>query len=680
MKKPLLFGIILTVCVVIVAIVFVQAYPLGIVSLWKFDEGSGSVAYDSVDTNDGTIYGPTYTTGIVGDALSFDGVDNYVNVGNDASLTSLTPSAMTIEAWVYNTQLISTTGIDLRTIVAQRPYGQDKGYGLQYGYVAGYGVDDYIVTIAFFGGYQGIVKQNISPNQWHHIAGVFDNNIATIYINGEAQTTTNIGSGYTTSNDDVIIGRHGNWASRYDYHKGIIDEVAIYNRALSAEEIAALAGLTCVAPPEDLVSWWPGDGNADDIEGINDGTVYDAIYVPGKVDQAFSFDGDGDYVDCGDDASLDITSELTIDAWINRPNFDTHGTIVGKTNGSSASAGYGLFSYMGGVELAFYSEGGWKRTWPRVSITANEWHHIAGTFDGNNLYLYVDGEQKASRAYSGTIAIAAGHSLHIAYWRLGLPTYFEGLIDEVEIFNRALSAPEIRAIYLAGSAGKCKVEPNQLPDAYAGLDQTVECTGPTGTPVILNGLGSQDPDGDPRTYTWTGLFPEGDGTVNGATPTITLPLGTSTITLVVNDGHGDSEPDEVDITITVGVYGFLPPLDSLVLSLVLEGEDAAPPPRKAFKQGRTLPLKLQLSCGNTVFSGTDVTPPKIVGLAWQNSASDLETIDMDSGEANDSGPYFRFSDPIWVYNLSTRDLRIGTYVISIEMPDGRLFSGTFMLR
>jgi len=247
---------------------------------------------------------------------------------------------------------------------------------------------------------------------------------------------------------------------------GKIDEAAIYNRALPVEEIQqhyqdGLIGLgyevECVTPPEDLVSWWPGDGNAGDIVGNNDGTVYDATYAPGKVDQAFSFDGAGDYVDCGNDASLDITSELTIDAWINRPNFSTHGTIVGKTNGDSAKAGYGLFSYREGVELAFYSGGGWRRTLPRVAITANEWHHIAGTFDGSNLYLYVDGEQKASLAYSGTIAIATGYSLHIAYWRPGLPTYFEGTIDEVEIFNRALSQSEIQAIYNAGSAGKCKV-------------------------------------------------------------------------------------------------------------------------------------------------------------------------------------------------------------------------------
>ncbi|MCK4299736.1 MAG: PKD domain-containing protein, partial [Planctomycetes bacterium] len=66
------------------------------------------------------------------------------------------------------------------------------------------------------------------------------------------------------------------------------------------------------------------------------------------------------------------------------------------------------------------------------------------------------------------------------------------------------------------------------------------------------GSQSNDPDGDPLTYTWTGLFPEGGGTVQGMNPTVTLSLGTSTITLVVNDSQVDSDPDTVDITVVPG--------------------------------------------------------------------------------------------------------------------------------
>lgn len=92
---------------------------------------------------------------------------------------------------------------------------------------------------------------------------------------------------------------------------------------------------------------------------------------------------------------------------------------------------------------------------------------------------------------------------------------------------------------------------NQPPTADAGPDQTVECTGPGGASVTLDGSGSSDPDGDPLTFTWTGPF----GTASGPTPTVTLPLGTHIITLTVDDGNGGTSSD----TVTVNVVDTTPP-------------------------------------------------------------------------------------------------------------------------
>jgi hypothetical protein len=95
------------------------------------------------------------------------------------------------------------------------------------------------------------------------------------------------------------------------------------------------------------------------------------------------------------------------------------------------------------------------------------------------------------------------------------------------------------------------------PVANAGPDQSLEATGPT-TPVTLNGTASADPEGAPLTYTWTGPFT--GGTASGATVTVDFPLGTHVVTLVVNDGFFDSEPD----TVTIVVADTTPPLLTII--------------------------------------------------------------------------------------------------------------------
>jgi hypothetical protein len=85
-------------------------------------------------------------------------------------------------------------------------------------------------------------------------------------------------------------------------------------------------------------------------------------------------------------------------------------------------------------------------------------------------------------------------------------------------------------------------------------------------------------------------------------------------------------------------------------------------------------------CGATPLTNLTVPPPALVTLMRNGDPVDLTTLDVDSGEANDSGLFFRFSDGNWVYNLSTSGLAAGRYLATIELPDGLRYSVAFVLR
>jgi hypothetical protein len=126
----------------------------------------------------------------------------------------------------------------------------------------------------------------------------------------------------------------------------------------------------------------------------------------------------------------------------------------------------------------------------------------------------------------------------------------------------------------------------------------------------------------------------------------------------------------------VSVVGFAPPL----APLAAVGSPVSWPD-KAFKFGRTLPLKLQLLVNGTPLTDQEVNGPKIVEISRQgDSVLNLATLDLNTGVANDNGLVFRFSEGSWIYNLNTQALSTGRYVITIGLWDGRRFQGGFELK
>ena len=186
-----------------------------------------------------------------------------------------------------------------------------------------------------------------------------------------------------------------------------------------------------------LVSHYKFDGDANDSVSGNDGNeVGNPTYSTGLHNQAISLDGDGDYVDCGNDSSFEIIGSITLSALIKGTFNNGWDPIIAKGLNWMLSRGTG-------DEAAFFCMGVDFLT-GSANINDDQWHHVAAVYDGTKMCLYVDGRLDAYKSASGSLSVSA-----VNVYIGGSPSQsFNGLIDDVLVYNRALSKEEIE--YLAG--------------------------------------------------------------------------------------------------------------------------------------------------------------------------------------------------------------------------------------
>ena len=250
----------------------------------------------------------------------------------------------------------------------------------------------------------------------------------------------------------------------------------------------AAAQTTCVAPPPNLISWWDGDAvigtTAEDIEDGNNGTFLGEVSVStalGIVGNAFSFDGVDDTIQVNNNANLNPTLQVTIDAWVKPSSLTGNHIIYRKDSGGNRT----LLSFQA-RSFCFDGDTPVTATSPCLAFGLNvngvyrelhasvggfldgNFHHVAATFDGLTRRIYLDGVLAASFADPGAIGVDPAPAFIGSAFNIG--EFYTGLIDELEFFDRALTATEIADIYNAGSAGKCKI-PGALHGAHRRLDR-----------------------------------------------------------------------------------------------------------------------------------------------------------------------------------------------------------------
>jgi hypothetical protein len=254
----------------------------------------------------------------------------------------------------------------------------------------------------------------------------------------------------------------------------------------------------CVPVPTGLVSWWPAEGTAIDIISGNNGSLLNgAAFAPGKVGQAFSFNGINQQVQVPDAPSLDPTNAITVETWVYLRTLPPVNavTVVGKDDGGAArqlqlgigdlGSGFIFRSLLGVVGQVVVLNG-------TTVLQAGTWYHAAMTYDGSILRLYVNGVLDATMSLSGAI-VPTSQPLQIG-GLVGGPWFINGLVDEVSLYDRALLVSEIQAIYSAGGGGKCAV-----PIAPSLSSQPANQTATLGSSVVFSVAAGGSP---PLSYQW----------------------------------------------------------------------------------------------------------------------------------------------------------------------------------
>jgi len=191
-----------------------------------------------------------------------------------------------------------------------------------------------------------------------------------------------------------------------------------------------------------------GYGNHGTFHGNPTPVFPDGVY---SGTTALQFDGVDDYVDCGNDESLDITDEITVSAWVKQSG-SNNGYIVIKNTADDSKRLYSIYSKGDSDKVYFfYYDGAAKLIAWNCILDDNTWHHVAITVSELTATLYADGVSQGDKTLSGAFQGDATAKVKIGK-REPDNLYFNGAIDEVRIYNRALSAAEIRNHYAAGAA------------------------------------------------------------------------------------------------------------------------------------------------------------------------------------------------------------------------------------
>jgi O-glycosyl hydrolase len=337
----------------------------------------------------------------------------------------------------------------------------------------------------------------------------------------------------------------------------------IYGTSTSAvASLTVTLFLSCATPPAGLVDWWPGEGNAVDIIGGNNGTLVNGVsFATGEVNQGFSFNGSNSYVQLPENLyPMANAAPFSIELW-----FETSagGVILAQQAGTPfgvPSNGWVPQIYVG-TDGHLYVQLFWGGAFAQIitakTVDDGAFHHLAVTYNGANETVYLDGKVVGTEAlaysnYSSNFTCQWGMG-YTQGWPAGNGGWFafNGIIDEPSLYNVALTATQVQSIYNAANGGKCQTAPPSI--ATQPVSQTVAADGTATFSLSASSLAA-------ITYQWW----QGSSPVSGATsPTYAL-------TSVTGSENGSQFS-----CVVANVYGSV---TSSVVTLTVETSSACTPP------------------------------------------------------------------------------------------------------
>jgi hypothetical protein len=415
----------------------------GLIAHFTFD---GDTLDYSGNEYHGTNNGATFSAGINGQALYCDGIDDYVLVPLNINPDPI--PQLTITAWVQ-------AGNESGVIVSHDNGGYDRQLSID-NRGGGLGWSAFSGT----GGVLGF--QPVEVDEWVFLAVVYDQDAGTVqlYVNDTIYNESGILSAGT---HELNIGRSASYGT---YFRGAIDDLRLYDSALTATEISSLyhgvapSTSSTISLSPGMVAHYPFDNDLNDHSdndnhGIQKGTI---TFASGAVNNGAIFDGQS-YIEVPDSSSLDLKDGFTFSAWLHHDDAGTGGWSVILSKGDTSS-----LSNDSPYALAHTQDG----RYPLVRLTQNnnyssyssntaapfgELYLLTVTWDGQDIDFYING----SYTDNSTASLLIGCDPP------GVTEYFKGIIDELRIYNYPLTSSDIEALYNQRETAEPEHEPEPQP-------------------------------------------------------------------------------------------------------------------------------------------------------------------------------------------------------------------------